>query len=342
MALSACEILSSGVCPWLRAPLRRLESARQLGRLGHGWLLTGPVGIGKINLALAAARRLLEGTEEDIRVLSAGDVITAMKERHEPADRHPDLHWLFPDAKRNTLTVEQVREASRALSLTSLAGQSKVLILEPADAMTPAAANALLKTLEEPSADSYLFLVAHQPGRLPATIRSRCQTLRVRRPPLAETAAWLKGAELDSEPVDWTRLLEAMQRSPFRSISHDPLLLLNNFNRLNSNIHNISTNQVDPQTIADEWMKGDLESTLTWFVSRLQTVIRIRLAPESVADQASNAEELESALMPFSTRFLFELVRNAELLLGHLGGGINVDLAVRSLLLELQPEEQHG
>ena len=82
-----------------------------------------------------------------------------MAGRHEPADRHPDLHWVFPEPKRNTLTVEQIREAAQALSLTSLTGQARVLVLEPADAMTTAAANALLKTLEEPGADTYLLLI---------------------------------------------------------------------------------------------------------------------------------------------------------------------------------------
>ena len=136
MPVSAYETLSNGICPWLQVPLERLEAAHRDGHLGHGWLLAGPQGVGKINLALTAARRLLERTDGTVRLLGAEEAAAAMVERHEPADRHPDLHWLFPEPKRRTLTVEQIREATRVLSLTSLKAQAKVLVLEPADAMT--------------------------------------------------------------------------------------------------------------------------------------------------------------------------------------------------------------
>ena len=338
MPASAYESLSNGICPWLRAPLQQLEAAHGVGRLGHGWLLAGSRGVGKINLALVAARRLLEGLDHDLRPLEADEAASAMAGRHEPADRHPDLHWVFPEPKRNTLTVEQIRDATQALSLTSLTAQAKVLILEPADAMTTAAANALLKTLEEPSANTYLLLISHQPGRLPATIRSRCQSLPVRCPTAAEAAAWLHGTGEDPEAVEWTPLLDAAQGVPFRAISYHR----NDFDRyiieLEDTFNSVSTNRTDPQAVADEWLRGDIEAALSWLSARLQAIIRARLAPNSLDGTDSTSSALRDAWEPLPTRFLFEQLKNVELLLGQLGGGINVELAVRALLLGFRPE----
>lgn len=338
---SPYEILSSGICPWLQAPLLQLEAAHGAGRLGHGWLLAGPRGVGKINLALVAARRLLEGSSDDVAALKAGEAATAMVRRHEPADRHPDLHWVFPEPKRNTLTVEQVREATQALSLTSLTAQVKVLVLEPADAMTTAAANALLKTLEEPSADTYLLLISHQPGRLPATIRSRCQSLPVRCPPVAEALAWLDGAGTGQEGVDWMPLLDAARGAPFRAIDWQQNGFYNIYNELETTFYGISTNRLDPQVVADQWLSGDIEAVLNWLSTSLQSVIRARLAPDVIEDGKLASGELRDAWKPLTTQFLFEQLENVELLLGKLGGGINVELAVRALLPGFQPEGEH-
>ena len=114
-----------------------------------------------------------------------------MTTRHDPTDHHPDLHWVFPEPKKRSISVDQIRETADALMLTSLYGQAKIVIIEPAEALTPGAANALLKTLEEPTRDTYLFLVCHQAGHLPATIRSRCQTLSLPQPPLESSLNWL-------------------------------------------------------------------------------------------------------------------------------------------------------
>lgn len=337
MAASAYVTLSTRICPWLRAPLRQFDAAHRDGRLGHGWLLAGPQGAGKINLALVAARRLLEGTDGAVELLSAAEAATAMAERHEPADHHPDLHWLFPESNRRTLTIEQIRGASQALSLTSHAGRAKVLVIEPADAMTAAAANALLKTLEEPSAETYLLLISHQPGRLPATIRSRCQSLPVTCPPTEETAAWLKSADAEIEATNWTAALDLAQGLPFRAIAIRGSSFYIENNKLTKEFHLISRNKLDPQSVADDWVKGDTELALGWLTVRLQSVIRARMAQRTGTNTTSGAGDLLEAWRPLTTRFLFQQLQNAELLLSQVGGGINLDLAIRALLLGFQP-----
>ncbi len=204
MTEPALHTLQRRLCPWLRAALSRLEAAHAAGRLGHAWLIGGPAGSGKLNLALVFARRLLErGPKQDPPDLSAEDAVAAYADRHAPVDHHPDLHWLFPQEDKTAIAVEQVRELGADLSLKAHAGGAKVVVFEPADGMTTAAANALLKSLEEPSADTYLLLLADQPNRLPATIRSRCQRLDVPRPTPSEVAAWL-GVQPEEIAAAWT------------------------------------------------------------------------------------------------------------------------------------------
>ena len=143
---TALETLSRQLCPWLEPALEQFETARRTGSLGHAWLISGPAGIGKLNLALVLARRLL-GDDRPPTPLSAAAALEALAARHEPADRHPDLHWLHPEEEKETISVEQVRNVIETLTLTAHRGGAKVAVIEPAEALTTAAANALLKTL---------------------------------------------------------------------------------------------------------------------------------------------------------------------------------------------------
>ncbi len=114
------------------------------------------------------------------------------------AGTHPDFKPVsfIPNDKgdklRSELVVDQMRELGQWFSLTPQLGGAQVALITPADAMNLNASNALLKTLEEPARERYLLLVTDRPGRLPATIRSRCQRLEFRPPSQAEAVAWLR------------------------------------------------------------------------------------------------------------------------------------------------------
>jgi len=151
-----------------------LRRALASGRLAHAYLFAGPDGVGKRLMALALARFLFcaHGT-------GCGDCAACRKLDHR---NHPDLHVLEPDG--SSIKIEQVRALQRDLSLRPLEASRKVCLIEAADTMTVAAANALLKTLEEPRGDTVLLLLSSQPQRLLETIRSRCQLLLFARQPL--------------------------------------------------------------------------------------------------------------------------------------------------------------
>ncbi len=116
------------------------------------WLISGPAGLGKINLALVLARRLLGAARRTRRTRAPLRRSRPWLRAMRSLDHHPDLHWLHPEEDKETISVDQVRELIETFTLTAHRGGAKIVIVEPAEALTTAAANALLKTLEEPTA----------------------------------------------------------------------------------------------------------------------------------------------------------------------------------------------
>ena len=172
---------------------RVLLSAWRSGRLPHAWLIAGPEGIGKATLAFRFARFVLAGGRGEGLALDPEHPVF----RRVASGGHADLMTVerrFTDEerqkRRESIGVDDVRAAGAFLRLTPAEGGWRVVVVDAADDMTANAANALLKTLEEPSARALILLVCHAPGRLPATIRSRCCRLALK-PLAAEVMASL-------------------------------------------------------------------------------------------------------------------------------------------------------
>ena len=327
--------LGTRLCPWLRDVLARLDGARSSGRLGHAWLIKGPPGTGKLNLALVFAHRLLNETRDEPLPLDPGAAAAAMRERRAPADHHPDLHPVFPEEDKRTIGVEQIRAASQALSLKGFRGAAKVAVVEPAEAMTTAAANALLKTLEEPSDGTYLLLVSHQPDRLLPTIRSRCQSVVVAPPAEHVVAEWLGIEAAENDPI-----LLLAGRAPLRALELMEAERLPFLKELMDKLHLVSIRKIDARGVAEEWLRHDVELALQWLIRRLEHSIRQRTAParDSKTVTSSDGDPLHNAWLVLPVRTLFERLEAAEKLLGQLGSGINVELALHALLLGFQLE----
>ncbi|MCB1745657.1 MAG: DNA polymerase III subunit delta' [Gammaproteobacteria bacterium] len=176
--------------PWLDTTWQRLASAATNDRLGHAYLLEGRPGLGKFALAEAFATHVL--CEQPAGGAACGHCRSC---RLIEGGLHPDRRLVLPEEDRKSIVVDQVRELIDFYALKPHYGRRKVAIIHPAEAMGTAAANALLKVLEEPPAGALLLLVAHRAGQLPATIRSRCQHLRIETPGWTEALAWLAAAD---------------------------------------------------------------------------------------------------------------------------------------------------
>jgi DNA polymerase-3 subunit delta' len=198
--------------PWQQEMLGRALRALDEGKLGHALLLTGPADLGKREVAEALAARLLCATPRAdghaCGACRACRMLPAQANGLASSQLHPDLQrvGLEPNEKgdklRTEITVDQVRRLGQWFALTPAFGGAQVALIDPADLMNVSAANALLKTLEEPSPGRYLLLVSSRPGRLPATIRSRCQRLEFRLPPPAQAREWLAGHGFDARRAE--------------------------------------------------------------------------------------------------------------------------------------------
>lgn len=195
------------------------------GRMHHGWLFAGPRGIGKATLAYRLARFLL--THPDPK--SAADSTSLFVPAESPvahriaARGHADVFILERsyDAKgerlKTEISVDDVRRASGFFARTAGEGGWRICIVDAAEDLNTESANALLKILEEPPAHSLFILVSHQPGRLLATIRSRCLRLDLSPLSAAETATVLQGMA-EQGPDDIQRAALLSRGSPGRAL----------------------------------------------------------------------------------------------------------------------------
>ncbi|MEX1034128.1 MAG: DNA polymerase III subunit delta' [Cellvibrionaceae bacterium] len=163
--------------------LRQLDAVR----MPHALLLSGLVGLGKRQLAEAFSQALLCAADSEHK--PCGDCKSC---RLIQAGSHPDLRILEPEEVGKGIKISQIRDLVVFLAGTAQQGGWKCVVIEPADAMNHHAANALLKSLEEPPAATMMILVTATPSRLTATLRSRCHQLRLKAPPREEALTWLK------------------------------------------------------------------------------------------------------------------------------------------------------
>ena len=163
--MAAGELASSSrPAPWLQPLTERFSQLRQQQRLPHALLIDGAPGWGQAQLAALLTLDLLEVTGRN----KSGDVAELA---------HPNLRWLEPNGAN--IAVDQVRAATHFANTTAQGGGAKVLVINQAHLLNLSSANALLKTLEEPGANTYLILATGYPARLLPTVRSRCQRFTV-------------------------------------------------------------------------------------------------------------------------------------------------------------------
>jgi DNA polymerase-3 subunit delta' len=202
-----------------QAQVSAFQAAFAGGRPHHAWLLTGPAGLGKALFAEEAAIWLLAGLPQGPGFAGAAASPAASL---VAAGSHPDMRRLerTTDDKgklRSAIRVDEVRALLPLFRQTPALAEWRVVIVDAADDMNTNAANALLKSLEEPPAQTLFLLVSHMPGRLLPTIRSRCRTLRFQALAEAEMRDVLAAATVPMER--WAELLAVAQGNPGQALA---------------------------------------------------------------------------------------------------------------------------
>jgi len=241
----------------MRAAEEQLRAAHAAGRLPPGLLIHEAPGTGGRSLALYFAQLLLCTGSTPACGQCAGC-------RRVQQGEHPDFTLLEPDAesKLGQITVDQVRAVAAQLALSSYEGHGSCVVLDPAHALNRNAANALLKTLEEPRRDAHLVLVTSSPSLLPATVRSRCQKLPLPAPHREQTLAWLS-EQKPQYRAQWPAVLEVLGVAPLQALEADVPRLLALRDEVLQVIREAATGRLDVIRVADVWAKDELALRLT-------------------------------------------------------------------------------
>ncbi len=257
----------SASIPWL-APLQQsLAAAISSNRLGHALLLQVAPGLGGEWLATWLAARLFCSATTPLP--PCGECLSC---RRVMSGEQPDLLRLRPIEDSKEIRVEQVRELAAELALTSHGGGRKVAIVTPADKLNRNAANALLKTLEEPPGQSLIILVTGELSRLPVTVLSRCTRLGIPTPDSTQLSAWLQ--QHSKKAVDWDGVLAVLGARPLEALVADSEALAALRQDTLRALERAANGSLDPVETAESWGKEDYGLRLacieSWLVARLR------------------------------------------------------------------------
>jgi DNA polymerase-3 subunit delta' len=248
---------------WFAPARGEVEAALRAERLSHGILIHEDPGAGGLDLA----RWITQRVNCISQPAPCGECQSC---RWIAAGQHPDVTQLSPEGDSKQILIQPVRDLAADLALTAHTKGYKVAIVAPADAMNPFAANALLKTLEEPPSRTLVLLVTSQPSRLLATLRSRCSKLRLVAPRREEAARYLSAAR---GVGPWLEALTATGAGPFALLEADPAALAQLRIDTVNTLREIGSGDLQPPAVADRWARGDLGLRLacleSWVTERV-------------------------------------------------------------------------
>jgi DNA polymerase-3 subunit delta' len=323
--------------PWHRELLERLLDHRP--RMPHALLVHGPAGTGKGEFARSLAASVL--CEAPKARIACGQCPSC---HWFSQGNHPDFREIIPEAaaedeegaeesakpekaKSVVIKIDQVRAVADFVALSTHRAGYRVLVLRPAEAMQPAAANALLKTLEEPPPATLIVLVSDRPARLLATIRSRCRQVALPMPPRAQALQWLKeqgvaGGEAALAHAGGAPLLARQLAEP----QEEELR-----RRLVAELARPSG--ADPLQFAANIDRTAIERTIHWMQTWVQDLVRVKLAAEP-RHHAEQAAVLKARARGADLEALFALDRELATARALAAHPLNARLVAEHLLMK--------
>lgn len=263
--------------PWQRKKFEHITELWKNQTLPHALLVKGEPGLGKLEFTKAFAQYVFC---QAVKTQQSDSACGQCKECHLfSAGTHPDLLTVHLEINEKTkvkakqIKVDQIRHLIDFVGKTSQREGMKVIIIEPAETMNLSAANALLKSLEEPTAQTIIFLVTHATHRLLPTIRSRCQTITIDKPSHNEAIKWLGTDIQDSEKVQ--QLLTLTNYSPLQAKRLNDSDFLSVYQQAIQFILQATNGQANPVLAAEKFNKLNTSHLLQAFQQLLWDLIKL-------------------------------------------------------------------
>jgi DNA polymerase-3 subunit delta' len=333
------DFMSADSLPWLGSAQQRLRASLAAKRLPHSLLLLSTPGLGAEQLANWSAALVLC---ESLGSRPCGVCASCQLLR---SDSHPDSYLVRLEEDAQQIKVDQVRGLIESLSLKSYRGGYKVGVIEGAEALNANGANAFLKTLEEPTANTVLIMIARPSHRLPATIASRCLRLTLTPPPAEVAIAWLEararaypkagGEAAAAAPAaahSWEPALALAGGAPLLALELDALGIAALDEDMRESLRQLGAGSVDVTLLADHWMKSNPGLRITWLENWITRRVHASLVG-TPSHQSAEPVRLPAALLKPKIRALFELLDAARELRRLASTGMNQQLALEALLL---------
>jgi DNA polymerase-3 subunit delta' len=278
---------------WQAEPWEQLCSLRKEKRLPHALLLTGPRGIGKRTLAQHFARLVLCQTAHSSEPCGACHACHLMQ-----AESHPDFRLIQPEEEGHAIKIDQIRELSEFSHQTSHQGGLRVVLIQPATAMNHYAANALLKTLEEPAPDTLIILISDNRTKLPIS---------------------------QDEGVAWEPILEATQGAPLLAKAWHEEAVWPLYQTFMRDLAALTKQEADPLQLAVQWKDANLLWVFDLFFQWLLKLLRMQMFPDH--------QDEFSGFLPerFNSSYLLEFVDFLQRMRAEVLGPYNLN---QQLMLE--------
>jgi DNA polymerase-3 subunit delta' len=316
--------------PWTSDQWVQLQRRRQQDLLPHALLLAGPQGLGKTQFARDLAQSLL--CEQPLA--DGMPCQTCRACARFAATTHPDMFVVEPEEPGKAIKVDQIRELIRQFALATHQGGYRIAIVQPANQMNLAAANSLLKTLEEPPPDTLILLISTSPSLLPATILSRCQRLDFLPPSHEQALDWL--AQQHAIPAQQAEALLALAGdAPLSALELQEGDELEARRGLFRNFQGIAQGQ-SPLAQLDPWLKLALPTPIHWLSSWINDLIRLKSGHSASLRNRDFREGLQNLAQRVDLLGLFAFLDELNTILRMQRSPLNAQMLMEGVLLQWQ------
>lgn len=284
--------MKNTIYPWQEKQWANITQQFSDNTLPHAFLFSGLKGIGKLEFAHCLVEFLLCESKQGIHACGQ-----CKQCRLIAAQTHTDFRLTEPEENSAVIKVDAIRSLVEFFTLSSLQGGLKVTILCPAEALNHNAANALLKTLEEPAGQSLIILISHASGKLLPTIRSRCQVVDFETPASQQAHDWLMQelaregdkAEVQAEIL---ALLNLSSNAPLRAKEYAEINALAENNLMLDEMASLLKNDSIVTVVSARWDDDIYHLRLAWTLRWLELILKLKMTGDKTLIQGQHGEKM--------------------------------------------------